>query len=337
MSEGPVELLGIARRWLARDGRVAIATIVDTWGSAPVPVGGQMVIAGDTAFEGSVSGGCVEGEVITLALEALEDGKPRLVPFGVEDATAWRVGLPCGGRIQILIERLAGPGDAAFLDSLADARTRRVPIVVLTDTATGVRQVIQSATASLEPDIAARFSSGRSSLEERDGSSVFVHTRLPPPRVLVIGATHIAQCLSEMTRIAGYETLVIDPRTAFANPQRFPGSQIVTEWPQDALPRIGLDAYSAVAALAHVNHIDDEALKLATRAPCFYIGALGSKRNHAKRVERLSAAGLDAGEIARIRCPIGLDIGASTPPEIAVAVMAELVRHLRGPRGKGAA
>jgi xanthine dehydrogenase accessory factor len=338
MSDGSNDLLATARAWLSRDGRVALATIVDTWGSAPVPVGGQMVIAGDTRFEGSVSGGCVEGEVITLAAEALEDGRTRLVPFGVEDQAAWRVGLPCGGRIQILIERLAGANDAHLLDAMIEARAKRRPFVISTDTVTGERRVWRDAgEAAGDDDIAQRFISGRSSLETQAGRSVFVHTRLPPPRIVIIGATHIAQCLCELTRVAGYETLVVDPRTAFASPARFPHAKIVTEWPQDALPSIGLDAYTGLATLAHVEHIDDEALLLATRAPCFYVGALGSRRNHARRVERLKAAGLSEAELARISAPIGLDLGATTPSEIAVSVMAEIVRHLRGARGKGAA
>jgi xanthine dehydrogenase accessory factor len=166
---------------------------------------------------------------------------------------------------------------------------------------------------------------------------VFVHALLPPPRIVLIGATHIAQVLAELVRLTGFQALVVDPRTAFAAEQRFPGVQLITEWPQDALPVLKLDPYTAVAALAHVGHIDDEALKLACVSECFYVGALGSRKNHAKRTERLAAAGLTADQIARIASPIGLDLGASTPPEIALAIMAEILRHLRGAKGKGAA
>jgi xanthine dehydrogenase accessory factor len=133
-------------------------------------------------------------------------------------------------------------------------------------------------------------------------------------------------------RIAGHEVIVIDPRTAFAAEARFPGIRLDTQWPQDTIPKIGLDPYTAVVALAHVGHIDDEALKIAMRSDCFYIGALGSKRNHAKRTERLKAGGFTDAEIARIHCPIGLNIGAHSPPEIAISIMAELVLTLRGPR-----
>jgi xanthine dehydrogenase accessory factor len=328
----------IAGDWLRRDGKVALATIVDTWGSAPVPTGGQMVIAADGRFEGSVSGGCVEGEVITEAGELLEaGGRTKTLAYGVEDQTAWRVGLPCGGRIQILVERLAGDGDRAFLERVVAARGDRRALVVRTPLDGGSREVAERATPGLDAPTAARFLSGKSGVEEAAGSRVFVHALLPPPRILIIGATHMAQALAELVHLNGYETVVIDPRTAFASATRFPGVRIVTDWPQDALPQLGLDAYSAIAALAHVDHIDDEALKLAVRSEVFYIGALGSKRNHARRTERLRAAGVTDEELARIRCPIGLDIGASTPPEIATAVMAEIIRHLRGSKGKGAA
>ena len=148
---------------------------------------------------------------------------------------------------------------------------------------------------------------------------------MPPARVLIIGATHIGQILAQLVKLAGYEVIVIDPRTAFAAEARFPGIRLDTEWPQDTIPKIGLDPYTAVVALAHVGHIDDEALKLAMRSQCFYVGALGSRRNHAKRKQRLKEAGFSDAEIARIHSPIGINIGAQSPPEIAIAIMAQVV------------
>lgn len=326
-----------AQEWLVRDGAVAIATIIDTWGSAPVPTGGQMVIGKDGNFEGSVSGGCVEGEVITEAVECLETGKSKTLVYGVEDETAWRVGLPCGGRIQIFVERLAGAADTAFLERIISARAARQAIVIKTRLDGGGRQVFARDDAGLPEEIASRFTSAQSGIVETSEGRTFVHARVPPPRIIIIGATHMAQALASLVGINGYEVIVVDPRTAFAAQARFPGVKLVTDWPQDALPILGLDPYTAVATLAHVSHIDDEALKLAVKSGVFYIGALGSRRNHAKRTERLRAAGLTEAEIGRIKCPIGLDIGASTPPEIATSVMAEIIVHLRGAKGKGAA
>lgn len=331
------DIAELARDWLARDGAVAIATIIDTWGSAPVPTGGQMVIGKDGNFEGSVSGGCVEGEVITEAMECLETGQAKTLVYGVEDETAWRVGLPCGGRIQIHVERLAGPKDAAFLEQVVEARRARQALVIRARLDGGGRDVFARTDAGLAEDVARRFASAASGIVEDERGRAFVHARVPPPRIIIIGATHMAQALSSLVVINGFEVIVVDPRTAFAAAARFPGVQLVTEWPQDALPVLGLDPYTAVATLAHVSHIDDEALKLAVKSGVFYIGALGSRRNHAKRTERLKAAGLSDAEIARIKCPIGIDIGATTPPEIATSVMAEIILNLRGTKGKGAA
>jgi xanthine dehydrogenase accessory factor len=332
------DILKTAADWLARDGRVAVATIIDTWGSAPVPTGGQMVIAADSRFEGSVSGGCVEGEVITEATDLLEEGGgPKALAYGVEDETAWRVGLPCGGRIRVHVQKLEGVADQDFLQTAVAARAKREALVVETDLASGARKVFARSQSGLGDDIARRFLSGQSGIVTGDGPERFIHALLPPARVLIVGATHMAQSLAVFIREVGYDVIVIDPRTAFAAEARFPGVTLVTDWPQDALPTLGLDPYTAMAALSHVGHIDDEALKLAVKSECFYIGALGSRKNHAKRTERLTAAGLTPAEIARIRCPIGLDIGASTPPEIAASVLAEIIRHLRGAKGKGAA
>ena len=316
---------------------MGLATIIDTWGSAPVPVGGQMAIAADGSFAGSVSGGCVEGEVITEAVELFEGGAPKTLSYGVEDETAWRVGLPCGGKIRVFVERLQGKEGRAYVGALAEARAKRRPIVVSTRLSDGGRKIVGRDEAGADGPLAHRFLSGLSSVEAGADDEMFVHARLPPPRIVIIGATHIAQILAELVRLTGFKPIVVDPRTAFAAEQRFPGIELITDWPQDALPKLGLDPYTAVAALAHVGHIDDEALKLACRAECFYIGALGSRKNHAKRVERLAAAGLTPTEIERIRSPIGLDLGATMPPEIALAIMAEILRHLRGAKGKGAA
>ena len=328
-----IDVLGAARDWLDRDGQVAIATVIDTWGSAPVPVGGQMVIAADGNFQGSVSGGCIEGEVIVEGGETLADGKPRTLTFGVADETAWRAGLPCGGQVRVRVERLAkDDGGADLLERAISARNGRRGLVIKTDLGDASRTVYERSDQNLPTDIADRFRSAKSQLIEGPDGAVFVHALVPPARIVAIGATHIAQVLAQLAALSGYEIIVVDPRTAFADPARFgaEGAKLIAEWPQDALPRLGLDPYTAVLALAHVGHIDDEALKLAVRADCLYIGALGSSRNHAKRRERMLAAGITPEEFARIKAPIGLDIGAQTPAEIAVSIMAEVILAVRG-------
>ncbi len=330
--ESTHDVLAAARSWLDQDGRVALATVVGTWGSAPVGIGGQMVVAPDGKFEGSVSGGCVEGEVIAEAEDILADGKPKTLTFGVADETAWQVGLPCGGQIKVYIERLDENNGPVLLDRALGARSTRRGLVIRTHLDDGQREFFERDDGRADAEVRQRFSSGESRLQETPNGEVFLHALVPPARVLIIGATHIGQILAQLVKLAGYEVMVIDPRTAFAAEARFPGIRLDTEWPQDAIPRIGLDPYTAVVALAHVGHIDDEALKLAMRSDCFYVGALGSKRNHAKRMQRLKEAGFTDDEVARIHSPIGVNIGAQSPPEIAIAIMAQLVLGLRGPR-----
>ena len=325
------DVLLAARNWLESQGKVTMATVVGTWGSAPVRIGGQMVVAPDGQFEGSVSGGCVEGEVIAESEDILESGKPKTLTFGVEDETAWRVGLPCGGQIRVFLERLDKGSGIELLDRAIDARSNRRGLLVKTQLSDGRREIFERADARTDEEVAQRFESGESRLVEGPQGEVFLHALLPPARIVIIGATHIGQVLAQLVKMAGHEVTVIDPRTAFAAETRFPGIKLDTEWPQDAIPKIGLDPYTAVVALAHVGHIDDEALKLAMRSDCFYVGALGSQRNHAKRKERLEAAGFSDAEIGRIHSPIGLNIGAHSPAEIAISIMAELVLKLHGP------
>lgn len=329
--------LATARTWLDRDGAVALATVIDTWGSSPVPVGGQMVIARDGTFAGSVSGGCVEGEVIVAAEDALASGESETLTFGVTDEAAWRVGLPCGGRISVRVERLKGEDDTNFLEAVATSLSQRQGLVVETRLDDGQRTLYRHDDTNLPAEISRRFRSARSGIvsgsgdnqSETEGGS-FLQAIVPPARIIIVGATHIGQMLSELANTTGYPVHVIDPRTAFATPERFPTADVIAEWPQDALPKLGLDPFSAVAIVAHVEHIDDEALKFALRSPARYIGALGSKRNHMRRIERLKAAGLTEEEIGRIANPIGIDIGAETPVEIALSILAEIVRTVRG-------
>lgn len=178
--------------------------------------------------------------------------------------------------------------------------------------------------------LAAAFRSGRSGQAvAADGSTAFLTVSVPPPRLVLIGAVHISQALLPMAGIAGFDVTVIDPRTAFATPDRFAGGRLFADWPQDVLPGLGLDAYTALAALTHDPKIDDLPLRAALEAGCFYVGALGSRKTHASRVARLAAAGVDEAALARIEAPIGVDIGAASPAEIAVAVLASVIAALR--------
>lgn len=234
--------------------------------------------------------------------------------------------------------------DAAALRKLNEARRGRRAAALITDLADGRTSVIEEGEpvpAPLADAVAKAFRTGASAPVEADGRTLFINVHLPHPRLVAIGAVHISQALAPMAAIAGFDMEIIDPRTAFATSDRFPDVPLRAEWPEDALKKSPFDAYTAVAALTHDPKIDDFALKAALDAGCFYVGALGSRKTHAKRVERLLALGTSADAVERINAPIGLDIGASSPAEIAVAVLAQVIGALRtrglGRRGKAGA
>lgn len=222
--------------------------------------------------------------------------------------------------------------DPYALKTLNAARRERHAAILVTDLGDGRDRVVREGdvvAGALGEAVAKAFRTGRSSTVEAEGRSFFLNVHLPPPRVLAIGAVHISQALAPMARIAGFDVEIVDPRTAFATPERFPDVPLHPEWPQDFLARHPLDAFTALAALTHDPKIDDFALKAALASGCFYVGALGGRKTHAKRVERLMGEGVAASDIERIHAPIGLDISASGPAEIAVAILAEIVLALR--------
>lgn len=232
--------------------------------------------------------------------------------------------------------------DLALLERLNAERRARRAVIRVTDLDAGTELLVPE--AALDPadplagELAARFRSGKSGMVEASGNGrVFLTVHVPPPRLVCIGAVHITQALVPMARLAGFDVTVIDPRTAFATEARFEGVPLYAEWPDAVIPdRVGLDAYTALVAVTHDPKIDDGPIAAALRAGAFYVGALGSRKTHAKRVDRLKAAGLSDGAIGRIAAPIGLDIGAQSPAEIAVAVLAQTIEALRKRPGQAA-
>ncbi|MEM8790896.1 MAG: XdhC family protein [Pseudomonadota bacterium] len=319
----------VALDWHRAGKGAALATVIETWGSAPRTVGAQLAISGDGEMIGSVSGGCVEGAVVVEAIDALESGACQILEFGVSDEDAFAVGLACGGRIRVLVEPIGtGSGwSEATLDALVRHREAREAVGVQTDLNTFERHLIPASAAP------AAFAADKSDFVDDDATR-FLAVHNPPLRLAIVGAVHIAQPLALMARATGYDTTIIDPRTAFGSESRFPGEKLVEDWPDEALSAHGLDARTAVVTLTHDPKLDDPALLQALRSEVFYIGALGSTRTHAKRVARLREAGFSEAEIGRIDAPVGLDIGARTPAEIAVAVMAEMTERLRRPESR---
>lgn len=311
----------IALDWHRAGKGAAIATVVQTWGSAPRPVGSLLAISGEAEIMGSVSGGCVEGAVVAEAIDTLEDEAPKLLTYGVSDNEAFAVGLACGGEIRILVEPVGAALPEALLSELVDARAALSPTAYVVDTMTWQRE-LKGMDAYPE-----RFARDKSGFED----SRFVTIHNPPLRIAVVGGVHIAQHLIPMARGAGFAPVLIDPREAFASADRFPDTQIVHDWPDAAMDTFAPDSRSAIVTLTHDAKLDDPALQIALRSEAFYIGGLGSIRTHAKRVARLEEAGFSQTEIDRIHAPIGLDIGSQSPAEIAISIMAEIVQTLRKP------
>jgi xanthine dehydrogenase accessory factor len=311
----------LALDWHRAGRKTALATVVETWGSAPRAVGSLLVIDGDGAMEGSVSGGCVEGAVIVEALEALEDGTPRLLDFGVSDDEAFAVGLACGGRIRVLIEPIGPVMPIAILEDIVAAQDAKTPIAYVVDLDGDQRRTAPAT------EFLARFRSDKSGVEDDGRTFVAVHN--PPLRMIIVGAVHIAQHLVPMAHACGYVPFIVDPRGAFGSQARFPGEVIVDDWPDEALSALKPDARTAIVTLTHDPKLDDPAIMAVLGTQAFYLGCLGSTRTHAKRVARLTDAGFIQADLDRIHAPVGLNIGSKTPAEIAVSIMAQITDVLR--------
>lgn len=222
-----------------------------------------------------------------------------------------------------------------ILSALNGERAARRAAIVVTNVASGAQRFVRAAELSSDPlrdVLAERLRTGKSGTVDTKEGRVFLTVYVPPPHLIVVGAVHVSQALAPMARLLGYDVVIVDPRTAFATKERFPDVPLIAEWPDTALPQVPVDRYTAFVALTHDPKIDDPALLYALARDCFYIGALGSTRTHARRVGRLKQAGMSETQIARIHGPIGIDIGAITPPEIAVSIMAEITARFRLPQ-----
>ena len=333
-----LDLLELAAAWRSEGRRVALATVVATWGSSPRPPGSQLLADDSGRFMGSVSGGCIEGEVVRRALEVIETGEPALLDFGIANEDAWSVGLSCGGRIQVFVEPVSRM-KSDVLSAILEAKRAKVPVALLTELRSGEQIVVGRSVRwpydTDEIDSAAIRRSRELLAEDRserfDSASgpVFIQVFNPPFKLILVGAVHIAQPLARLGALAGYEILIIDPRGAFAEAERFAGLSVDARWPDLALAEITADRRTALVTLTHDPKLDDPALDWALRSPASYIGALGSRKTHESRLDRLAQRGFSAADCARIHGPVGLSIGAATPAEIAISIMAQITQVRR--------
>jgi len=311
MDSVDIEVLRTAEAWRRAGQRVTLGTIVKTWGSAPRPVGALVAIREDGQVVGSVSGGCVEDDLIEkVRAKAAAPALPQLVTYGVTNEEATRWGLPCGGTLQVVLEPVT---QASGLEELLATISRQQLVKRRLD--------MKSGRVTLEPG------QWQDALEFDGSALVTVHG--PRWRLVLIGAGQLTQYLAEMARMLDYHVAVIEPREEYASGWSVQGIALDRRMPDDVISAMNLDGHSAVVALTHDPKIDDLALMEALKSAAFYVGAIGSKKNNDARRKRLKEFDLSEGEIARLRGPVGLYIGSKTPPEIAVAILAEMtaVRH----------
>lgn len=333
------DILPDLEKWQQGQASIALATVVQTWGSSPRQIGAKMALMPNGQITGSVSGGCVENAVVEAGLESLKTNTPQLLHFGVADETAWEVGLACGGSIDIFVQPLNRPFQAVLKQTLQQNQQAVLLTLIQGPPDQLGQQVLINATQSpfglsgnawesqvfqLAQQVLDENKSQRFILNEN--LQIFAELINPPNHLIAVGGTHITIALLNFAKTLGYETSLIDPRQAWGNEQRFPNvDKIIQAWPAAAFQQINISSSTAIAMLTHDPKLDDPALKIALNSPAFYIGALGSKSTNVKRRERLIQNGLTETQLARLNAPIGLSIGAQSPAEIALAIMAQVV------------
>lgn len=329
-------------RWVDQGNTFALATVINTWGSAPRKIGSALAISQNREMLGSVSGGCVEGAVVKKAIEVLESGRPTRMHFGVSDEEAWAVGLTCGGKLDVFLEPAAAfstrETEVAAWQSLRKTIENNRAGVWLSsmDVDAISHTLVQADGTTIGAEISDELKqqaleAGRQRKNQVIGEEGNQYFALAVPRksqLLIIGAAHITADLVSLAQQFDFEAIVIDPRGFFAQNTRFPAKpdQMFAAWPEEALKDFDLDAHTYAVVLSHNPKIDDQALKILLASDVAYIGALGSRRNHAKRVARMTEAGFSEAEISRIHGPVGVDINAQLSREIALSIMAEIIQ-----------
>ena len=304
-----------------------MARVVATRRSAPRPIGSKLIVSETGELAGSISGGCVESEVVEAAREVLAGGEPQLLTYGISDDLALSVGLPCGGEIDVWVDE----PEPDMLERLADVARNERRAVFFVDLEDGTQQLVLDGDNDVADDV---IRSGHSRVVELDGRRVFADVFGPPPRLFVYGAVDTADALCAAARAIGWRAIVADARGRFATPERLPNAdEIIVAWPEEALAQVAPDHTTAILVLTHDDKFDLPLLVGALASEAFYIGALGSRRNQERRRERLLEAGVEESELERISGPAGLDIGAHTPAETAVSMLAEIMAVRAGRDG----
>jgi xanthine dehydrogenase accessory factor len=337
-----LEILPTVLQWLSEEKPIAYAVVTRTWGSSPRPVGAVLAVTADGQLAGSVSGGCVEGQVLKEALEVLQTGVPKILQYGISNDDAWQVGLMCGGELEVLVQPFPQADVQKQLLQALQNKEGGVLMSCINDSKIAPLFVLPSYPSILPPPYPPLsqkvYLARKSQMVEIEGKQWFLHVFSKKAQLLIIGAAHISVELVRLAKLFDFETIVIDPRQTFAGQTQFPEppDQILVAWPAEVLLNFQLDAYTYAVLLTHDPKIDDQAVEMLLKSEVAYIGALGSKKTHEKRMTRLRKMGFDEEAIARIHAPVGLDIGAQGAREIALSIVAELIKMKNGNfKGRG--
>ncbi len=347
------EIIDQISPWYRSGEKFTIATVTRTWSSSPRPIGATMAVSQSGEIVGSVSGGCVEGALYEASLEVLASGVPKCVTYGISDDSAFAVGLTCGGTIELyiqVIDKLSFPDLEIVIDAIENARPIAIATLISENKKIGSRMILmkdtklgslgnagldhsvtEDARGLLERGTTRTLKMGESGQQRMEDLTVFIESYAPAPRMIVFGAIDFASAVARIGKFLGYYVVVCDARPLFATKKRFPDAdEVVVDWPHRYLSKIEIDERTAICVLTHDPKFDVPLLEIALRTSAGYIGAMGSRRTHNDRLERLREIGLTEAELARLHSPIGLDLGARTPEETAVSIAAEIISKLWG-------
>lgn len=311
-------------QWLNNKKEVAIANVIETWGSSPRPVGSIMAINSDHDIIGSVSGGCVENFVFGKALEVIKNNNVETLEFGVTNSKAWEVGLTCGGKIKVFLEKISHK-DIDFIKKVNEVYTKNETMVIATRLNDGQRDIFDNTEANKSKvKFKIDLNTIKSSIRLLDNQEWFLKVFQNNAKIIIIGAVHIAEPLINFAKHLNYEVFLIDPRSTF-NEKKFNNIKIFKEWPDEALKKIIIDQNTAIVTLTHDPKLDDPALEYSLKTDAFYIGCLGSKKTHNSRILRLKKKGINEEQLNKLNGPVGLSIGAKTPSEIAISIISQII------------
>ena len=311
-------------QWLNNKKEVAIANVIETWGSSPRPVGSIMAINSDHDIIGSVSGGCVENFVFGKALEVIKNNNVETLEFGVTNSKAWEVGLTCGGKIKVFLEKISHK-DIGFIKKINEIYTENKTMVIATRLNDGQRDIFDNTEANKsKAKFEIDFDTIKSGIRLLKDQEWFLKVFQNNAKIIIIGAVHIAEPLINFANHLNYEVFLIDPRSTF-NEKKFNNIKIFKEWPDEALKKITIDQNTAIVTLTHDPKLDDPALEFSLKTNAFYIGCLGSKKTHDSRILRLKKKGINEEQLNKLNGPVGLSIAAKTPSEIAISIISQVI------------